>query len=272
MERNKNIKKIIKMILLVSGNRYFQKFYEKINEFVFLSMNIGGGANLEDSGEKFVLNYVKKNLSNTSKKIVFFDVGANIGEYSLLINKYFNKNNTDIYAFEPAGKIFNELKNNVSINNNIIINNFGIGSTDEERVLYGINKLSGLSSIYKRELSHIDMKMDVQENIKMRTIDSFCEEFKIEGIDFLKLDIEGNEYNALVGAKKLIDNKKIKYIQFEFGGCNIDSKTFFRDFFLFLNNNYKLYRILRNGITPINKYKESYEIFKTTNFFAEIRK
>jgi hypothetical protein len=86
------------------------------------------------------------------------------------------------------------------------------------------------------------------------------------------LDIEGNEFNALLGAKRMIDNGAIDYIQFEFGGCDIDAKVFFRDIFLYLHDKYKIYRILRKGRQEIKIYRELLEIFVTTNYFCELKK
>jgi hypothetical protein len=54
-------------------------------------------------------------------------------------------------------------------------------------------------------------------------------------------------------------------------GCNLDSRTFFRDFFYFLNEKYKIFRILKDGLYPINRYKETCELFMATNFLAEHR-
>jgi len=63
----------------------------------------------------------------------------------------------------------------------------------------------------------------------------------------------------------------IHWIQFEFGGCNIDSRTYFRDFFDLLNPQYDVYRLLRNGLFPIRSYHETQEVFTTTNFIAILR-
>ena len=60
-------------------------------------------------------------------------------------------------------------------------------------------------------------------------------------------------------------------IQFEFGGCNIDYRTYFRDFYYLLKENYKIYRILKDGLFELKQYKESYEIFINVNYLA-IRK
>ncbi len=110
--------------------------------------------------------------------------------------------------------------------------------------------------------------MDSEEQVRLTTIDIFCKEQGIEKIDFLKLDIEGNEINALEGAKTMLEKDSIKFIQFEFGGCNIDSRTYFQDFYYLLKDRYKIYRILRNNLYEIENYNELKEIFITTNYLA----
>ena len=127
---------------------------------------------------------------------------------------------------------------------------------------------SGLASIYHRRLDHFGISMKHIEEIQLRTLDNFCGEMGIHHIDLLKLDVEGYELKVLMGAQHLINSNSIDFIQFEFGGCNIDSRTYFQDFFYLLNPHYKIYRILKDGLAFINNYKETCEIFITTNYLA----
>ena len=72
----------------------------------------------------------------------------------------------------------------------------------------------------------------------------------------------------LYGFEKYI--KKFRYIQFEFNGCNIDSKTFFQDFwYFFKKNNFRLYRLTPSGPLLIKKYTEEDEYFGMSNFIAQ---
>lgn len=66
----------------------------------------------------------------------------------------------------------------------------------------------------------------------------------------------------------MIENGQIDFIQFEFGGCNIYSKTFFQDFYYLLKEKYKLYRILENGLFKLPDYQEIQEIFITINYLS----
>ena len=63
---------------------------------------------------------------------------------------------------------------------------------------------------------------------------------------------------------------KISVIQFEFGGCNIDTRTFFQDFwYFFQDNGFDIYRVSPIGLIKVKKYNERDEIFTTTNYIAK---
>jgi hypothetical protein len=90
----------------------------------------------------------------------------------------------------------------------------------------------------------------------------------------LKIDVEGNELKVMQGAQEMIKADKVDYIQFEFGGfgcCNTASGTCFYDFFRFLNESYRVYRILKNDLWEIRSYRAEYECLVTTNYLAERR-
>ena len=85
--------------------------------------------------------------------------------------------------------------------------------------------------------------------------------------NILKMDVEGHELDVLIGAKQSLNS--IEIIQFEFGGCNIDTRTFLQDFWYFLQDrNFELFRVTPRGVRLINNYQESDEIFSTTNYIA----
>lgn len=167
---------------------------------------------------------------------------------------------------------FNKLISNTKHLTNIIYNNIGIGEATQDVILHKSSEISALASVYKRNLEHINLTLDLTEKIQITTLDEYCLTNKIENIDFLKLDVEGNEYNSFLGANRLISEKRIRFIQFEMGGCNIDSKVFWKDIYQLLNRNYKLYRIVGDGLVEFTKYEEFHEIFVYSNYFAELRK
>jgi hypothetical protein len=70
----------------------------------------------------------------------------------------------------------------------------------------------------------------------------------------------------------LLAEDAIDHVQFEFGGCNIDSRTYFRDLWDLLSPRFDLARIVANGVAPVPRYEERYEIFVTTNFVATAKR
>jgi hypothetical protein len=110
------------------------------------------------------------------------------------------------------------------------------------------------------------------EEVRLRTLDAFCKEQCLSRIDFLKLDVEGNELNVLRGATRMIEAGAIGMIQFEFGEAQIGSRTFFRDIYGFLSPHYTVHRILGMGLSAVlEAYDVILEVYRTTNYLAMLR-
>jgi FkbM family methyltransferase len=251
------------------GKLEYQGFFDEIYKLSLQGMNFGGGAAVQDSGELNVLKYIRDKFQYVGDHFTVFDVGANVGEYTLFVLQTLG--NIRVLSFEPSYETFKQLENKAGGYKNIEIYNIGFGDKNTTLTLYSNQTGSGLASLYKRRLDHFGIDMNNKEEVTIRTIDDFCKERGIEKIHFLKLDVEGHELRVLQGAKEMINANAIEFIQFEFGGCNIDSRTYFQDFYYFLNDKYKIYRIIKDGLYPIDRYDERYEIFVTTNYLAERR-
>ena len=74
----------------------------------------------------------------------------------------------------------------------------------------------------------------------------------------------------MAGAKEMFARKAVDMVTFEFGGCNIDTRSFFQDFWYFFREaKMNLFRITPSGyLYPITSYRETDEQFRTTNFVA----
>jgi FkbM family methyltransferase len=252
-----------------TGKKEYQPFFERMHRWALEGMAIGTGGSLETSGELNTITYIKDRLGSSGKFIIF-DVGANQGQYTQNLLRLFG-NNVVIYAFEPMDKLFNLLQKAMIGIKQVNCFKVGLGSAAQTLPIYSNPKNLTLNSMYNRNLKHINVILDEVDWVEVQTIDAFCYNNNIANIDFLKIDVEGHEWEVLKGAANMIDENKIRYIQFEFGGCNIDSRTYFKDFFYLLSNKFNIYRIVSDGLYPLDSYKENYELFTTTNFLAELR-
>ncbi len=264
-------KKIVLLILNLFDRRQVIHFARRL-------MNRGLGENNDDmksNGEIFLLRQV---LSYRQKcnKIIIFDVGANIGEWTISLLKIAVEqkiiNNMNIYSFEPSKYTFSILKSNLEKNyygGGIHTINSGIGSAQGLTKFY-INKDGvGTNSLYKRRLEGLGIFYDKSETIQVTTIDIFCREAGIEHIDFLKIDVEGHELAVMQGAKEMLKKQSIDCIQFEYGGTWIDSRILLVDTFdLIASFGYDIGKILPKGIEFYDKYDQRLETFQMANFLV----
>lgn len=151
--------------------------------------------------EKPVDHAIRKFLSEDS---VFLDIGANIGYFSLLSATIARKGM--ICSFEPAPAVFQHLKKNIAENNfeNIRLIQSAVGGRTGKAMIYlADEKNIGMSSLIQPEnYSGIAAETDVQ------TIDHWIAESGLTKTDLIKIDVEGSEYDVLMGMTNTIRNFK----------------------------------------------------------------
>ena len=138
------------------------------------------------------MHYYFKKYSNKNK--VCLDIGANIGCHSVILSNYFSK----VYAFEPQKEVFKLLKKNITVNGckNVVINNFGLSDKESTAKMKCFNENKSVN------IGGIGITDDENgcETIKIKTLDSL----NIQNIGFIKIDVEGHEYNAFIGGLSTI--------------------------------------------------------------------
>lgn len=272
------IKKIINKTI-----RYFFKTTRKKDFFLNYIFNVlevdpllfayksKGILNYENdiiSGENFLITEVLPKYIPKNKKAIIFDVGANVGKYSSNLASIYSK--SLVYSFEPNINTFNLLSKNVEMLNVIIPINIGLSDKKKESEIFTyLNDLnSEHASLYKEVFTdlHSEDKI-ISVKIVLDSLDEFCNNYKIDSIDFLKIDTEGNELDVLKGGIKMINEGKIKIIQFEFNEMNIISRVFLKDFYQILKD-YRIYRLSEKRLIPLYQYDSTNEIFKFQNMLA----
>jgi FkbM family methyltransferase len=133
--------------------------------------------------------------------ILFIDIGAHCGVFSLLIGQI---PNSTIYAFEPNPEVFECLQENIQLNNlsNIKAHNIGLGDKIEEKELNICINHSGLST-FGTNLTRFTQDTN-KKKVQVQTLDSFT----FDKIDCIKIDTEGFEYYILKGGIQTIQKHK----------------------------------------------------------------
>jgi FkbM family methyltransferase len=252
------------------GELKYQKIFQKFYEIGIYGMNYGNGAEFNISGEMDAIKYVQNKIKH-GPDFILFDVGANVGNYSKSVASLFKERNITIHLFEPSKEVFKQLTLEIAGMRNVFPNNRGLGEKSLTLKLFKSKQSSGLSSLYKRKLDHFNIQMEETEEIEITSLDEYCRLNSIDRIDYLKIDVEGHELGVLKGATAMLNEKRIQFIQFEFGGTHIDSRNYFQDFYYFLKDNYDIYRIVKDGLVKIEGYREEQEIFLGINYLAELK-
>ena len=131
---------------------------------------------------------------------VFFDIGANKGLFTYWASKKIGKKGS-IHAFEPQpelGWIFNSLDKNFP-STKINFNNFGLSKSRSEGVLNRTCIGDGSASL------KINQNQDFEKiKVRLETLDGYCKKNSVKRVDFIKIDVEGHEFDALDGGSQII--------------------------------------------------------------------
>jgi FkbM family methyltransferase len=234
-----------------------------ISRTLLAGQGFGGGGTIASSGELGVYKLV------SGPAPILFDVGGHTGEYTEAFLKVHPGGIS--HVFEPSRAHFELLKKRLGTQANVTLTRSALGASPGELPLFKDAEITGLASLTKRRLDHYGIAMDVAETVTVQTIDDVVTARGIDRIDLLKIDVEGHEMDVLKGAQRTFAARSIRLVQFEFGGCNLDTKTSVQDFYYFFRDiGFRLGVVRPTGrLKWLPKYDEFLEQYRTTNFVAQ---
>jgi FkbM family methyltransferase len=252
-----------KGLAVVAGKSRYQRAFTRLHSAALIGRNYGP-SDVAKSGELVALRHMAGARPAAS---VVFDVGANVGDWTRQAAQSWPA--ATIHAFEPSAVVFAQLET-MTAGLRVRLVRSALSDHSGEAVLHAVPSQSELSSLHERNLSSHGMVMTEHEVVQLTTIDDYCRSHAIEHIDVLKIDAEGHDLAVLAGAERMLGAGAVGFVQFEFGGANIDSRTFLRDFVTLLSATHDLSRLLADGLEPL-AYSEREEVFITANFLATPR-
>ena len=214
--------------------------------------------NMHYNGE---LELIKK-LGKLNPKVII-DAGANKGMYAKYLAEHCPT--AQIYAFEPVGSTFEILKEGLDEYSHVHCIQQGLFSESCKKEINIFNSDTHASLV---EIQGLNQNFDNKQEIQLVKGEDFIASQGIEEIDFIKMDIEGAEYEAMLGFEEMIKAQKIRMIQFEYGYINITTKVLLMDFYRFFKQKgYIIGKIFPKSV-EFRKYEFKYENFLGSNYVA----
>ena len=162
------------------------------------------------------------------------DIGSHSGTYSVSLANYCKH----IYSFEPQKMTYYSLCGSIALSGikNVTCLNYALGSIQQ----IGYQKLNITSLDGGGSSLHTNDVILNQEDIEVKTLDSF----NINDINFIKIDVENNELQVLLGGIETICKSNYPKIVFEMNNSNDQLVNFLKE--------------LKYNIIPIHGYNNMY--------------
>lgn len=206
------INKIIDKLILLAKTINFKKIKRVRKEKIIV--NVASGIELwrsrtYNSKEPETLDWI----DNFKKNEIFFDIGANVGLYSL----YAAKRSCKVYAFEPASNNYSSLLKNIEINK-LNVDSYGIGLSNKEKISI-LNLVSTIEGDSQHNLNKnqkiYSRKFNIRQGTFITSLDDLIYKHHFPIPNHIKIDVDGHEKEILLGAKKILKSKKLKSVMVE---------------------------------------------------------
>src|SRR6266542_3430857 len=243
----------------------------RIGRTLYLNARGGVANDMMSNGEMLVQNCVveawkRGNLNR--QRLVIFDVGANIGDWSSALLSVLTDTTVraavDLYVFEPVPATFEFLRKRLGTQNaGLHYEQVALSSETGEGVIYVRGPNEETNSLYA------DSVCEYKEPVRISkaTATSFCQAAKLSHVCLLKCDVEGHDMEVIRGALPLLANEKIAVLQFEYNQRWVYARSFLRDAFIAIEKlPYKLAKLQPDHLLIFTEWHPELEKYFEGNF------
>jgi FkbM family methyltransferase len=240
----------------------------RLARFLLIEGRLEGSKEIADNGEAIVQRAALAAPCDGTR--VIFDVGAYRGWWTeaLLDATGGDFSGLQVHCFEPSQRNHAILLERIAgFPAGAPIHPVKLGMSDApgelELILSG---RGGANSIYQHANTPEDFST---ERIELTSIDHYCQEQGIDAITLAKVDAEGHDLQVLHGAARMLGEKRIGMIQFEYNHRWITARAFLKDAFeLLQGHGYAVGKVTPQGIEFYRGWDWELETFWEANFLG----
>lgn len=218
--------------------------------------------------QKCVVNAWRKASMTHPHKLVIFDVGAHIGNYSIALLQGLPKvaaKDVAIFCFEPVPGTNATLRRNLPEHPPLLhIEELALSSECGTADIYVSEEANcGTNSLHNDPA--IANKQAV--TIRLSTATEFVKEKAIDHVQLIKCDTEGHDLEVILGALPLLREGRVSVMQLEYNHRWIISRSFLRDVFIAVDKlPYKLAKLQPDHVLIFSCWHPELEKFFECNY------
>ena len=219
------------------------------------------GLSFQHNGEEQLIRKLRAADFSTA-----FDVGANFGDWTLCAVAAWP--NCHVHAFEVAPVTYKTLEERIQLSawrNRVTLNCFGLSDTNSTMPMYFYPEHPELTCDNPR---HGDSA--VAFSASLLAGDGYVSSRGIDSIDFLKIDVEGAEFQVLKGLERTLSSARVHCVQFEYGAFATQTRRLLGDFYSLLGSRYWIGKIYPTYV-EFKNYDWRMEDFRFANYLCVSR-
>ena len=222
------------------------------------------------NGEELLQRQLLAALATSGERIVVFDVGANVGDWSWSLLEEASRlglgDRLEVHAFEPSPPTFSLLEERIRghpLGRTVHLVNQALSCRIGQTDLFVGEPAAGTHSLHPDAMDPAQRRIRIGET----TADAYCSSNGVQRLHYLKCDTEGADADVLRGAGRLFEERRILACQFEYNHRWVYSRHYLKDIFeMFEGTPYQVGKIVPRGIELYERWHFELERFIEGNY------
>jgi FkbM family methyltransferase len=195
-----------------------------------------------------------------------FDVGSFAGQWAKLVLEL--NAHAQVHCFEVVEHLFSKLADDLAGRQNVTVNQVGLWSSEDTLTGHFVDDLPTMSSLVPAVWQYTGEDSKTFD-VKVTTGDEYCAQAGVTHIDYLKVDVEGAEFEVIRGFERLFTDGHIDVVQFEYGPLTLAGKHSLHEYHDFFSAvGMRLGKIYPRYVRLVDRYYPGLDDFRWCNYVA----